>query len=451
MGPGPLFPVCLPGEGRLARKNGKEGEKEQRGAPMSSENVTPKPDRLLTTLQRLLELDATDVSETLQKTVELVTQALGIEKLDVFLSDAEGQSLVAQATSTTAVGNKQKAIGLDRLPMTNGGRIVEVYLTGQLYWTGQAHRDPRELRGMTEDLGIKSELVVPLEVDGERRGVLFASSIRPDFFAEEDLHFLEAISHWVGVVLHRAELVEKQTSVARGQAREEAAEELLLVVAHDLRNYLTPLNGWLDRLERHARREKQEWYIQGIEAAQRTVRRLHALISDLLDVARLDKGMFALDLQPMNLVDLVTELPVIWSTQEHLIEVQAPDKLIISADRDRIEQVLENLLSNAITYADPGTPIQVVIAQERRGDEDWATVTVSNRGPEIPPELFASIFQPFMKGKHSKGLGLGLSLAERIAHAHRGTLTVHNGEERTTHFTLALPLAQDGGSNENGS
>src|SRR2546423_1420322 len=72
-------------------------------------------------------------------------------------------------------------------------------------------------------------------------------------------------------------------------------------------------------------------------------------------------------------------------------QVQAPDELMITADRDRIQQVLENLLSNATTYADSGTSVQVVIVQEQRRDASWITVTVSNQGPEIPPELLASL------------------------------------------------------------
>jgi len=78
--------------------------------------------------------------------------------------------------------------------------------------------------------------------------------------------------------------------------------------------------------------------------------------------------MFSLDLQPVNLVQLLEELVPIWSTPQHAIQVQAPDELIITADRDRIQQVLENLLSNATTYADSDTSVQVVIAQEQRVD-----------------------------------------------------------------------------------
>ncbi len=231
---------------------------------MSSENIaaTAKPDRLLTTLQRLLELTATEVGETLQKTAQLITHALEVEKVDVFLYDAQSRSLVAQGTSRTLMGNKEKAIGLDRLPLANGGRIVEVYLTGQPYWTGQAHHDPHELTGMTKELGIKSEMAVLLEVNIERRGVLFASSSRPDYLTEQDLRFLEAVSHWIGVVFHRAELVEQQTNEAREQA-EDALRHLAAIVSSsndaiigkDLSGVIMSWNAAAERMYGYSERE----------------------------------------------------------------------------------------------------------------------------------------------------------------------------------------------------
>ena len=409
---------------------------------MSTENhaETPKPNRMLLALQRLLALSATDVATILHQTAQIVAQALGAEKVDVFLYDPATVSLIAYGTSLTPLGHKEKAIGLDRLFLGQGGREVEVYLTGQPYWSGQAHRDPQMLREMKEELQIKSEMLVPLEVNARRRGVLLASSQRPDAFTEHDLHFLAAVTHWVGVVIHRAELVEHHTGEATEQARQLAAEEILTVMAHDLRNYLTPLKGRLDLLERRARREGQDAYVRELEAANQMMKRLNHLVSDLLDAERLKQGVFSLRREQFNLTELIEDVVPLWQTPGHPLEAHAPPTLLITADRDRLQQVVENLLSNAITHADPDTPIQVILSQEQRLNGPWAIVVVSNQGPGLSAQQLASLFQPFVKGAHSPGLGLGLWLAQRIAQAHQGTLTVQTEAENTTCFVLSLPL-----------
>ncbi|HEU5227891.1 MAG TPA: GAF domain-containing sensor histidine kinase [Ktedonobacteraceae bacterium] len=408
---------------------------------MSSES-RPKHESLLHALQRLLELPATDVGETLHQTAQLVTQALHAEKVDTFLYDHATQSLIAYGTSETPMGTKEKDIGLDHLPLSAGGRAVETYLTGQPYWTGQAHRDPAELTEIKEDLGIKSEILVPLYVDGMLRGVVLVSSSASSHFARDDLHFLEAITHWIGVIIHRAELVEQQMHEAVAHGQHQAAEELLMVMAHDLGNYLTPLKARLDLMQRRAQREGHTIYEPELIAMNRIVMRLKHLVTDLLDVARLRQGIFALQLQTVDLVKMLWEVVPIWSTAQHPIEVQAPDHLIATADRDRIQQVLENLLSNATTHAAPGTGIKVTVGEEHHGHELWVQITVSNQGPPIPPELLATLFLPFAKGTQSKGIGLGLYLAERIAHIHHGRLTVRTEAGPTTHFILSWPQTQ---------
>lgn len=402
---------------------------------------TPKSDRLFQILQHLLALPTTDVSETIFRTAQLVAQALQAEKVDVFLEDPESQCLVAVGTSLTPMGAREKAIGLDRISLSEGGRAVEVYQTGQPYWTGLARRDPEELAEMTKTLGVRSEMLVPLSVGAERRGVLFAASSTPQFFQEADLRFLEAVANWVGVVIHRAELSEDYANEAAEHARMLAAEEILTVMAHDLHNYLTPLKGRLELLRRRASREKQAMLARELEVISQTTSRLDRLVSDLLDVERLRQGIFALHLQEVDLVDLVEEVVPIWSTPGHSIQVQAPERLMVTADPDRIQQVVENLLSNATTHADAETPISIAVTQEQRADELFALVTVTNQGQQMSPEQLKSLFQPFSRGSRSLGLGLGLYISQQIALVHQGTLSVKTQGENTTHVTLAIPCS----------
>lgn len=406
---------------------------------MSSEPVS-KHESLLSTLQRLLELPTTNVSETLYQSTQLVAAALHAEKVDTFLYEREQESLVAYGTSQTPMGTKEQALGLNRLPLAEGGRAVGVYQTGHPYWSGHVQRDPAELPGMKEDLGIKSEILVPLSVDSTRRGVVLASSSAEQHFSEEDLHFLEAVTHWIGVVLHHAELSERAAQEARAQAHRLAAEEILTVLAHDLGNLLTPIKGRLDLLERRVRRAGQMDYEQELLLIKQSVVRVRRLMSDLLDVARLREGLFTLILSSFDLVEVLEDLVPVWSTSQHAIHLHAPEHLRVRADPNRIQQALENLVSNATTHAEDRTAVHITVKEEPHEEGPWVSVTVSNQGPPIPPDLLATLFLPFAKGEQSQGMGLGLYLAERVAQAHHGRLTVRaETSPPTTHFVLSWP------------
>lgn len=410
--------------------------------PPEHRSEIQKQGELLTLLQQFLVLPATNVAGSLQQAAQLLTEALRAEKVDVFLFDPSTQSLIAYGTSTTPMGQHQQALGLDQLPLAKGGRVVQGYQTGQLYLSGDVQDDPDELAGIKEALQVKSEMLVPLDINAQRRGVVLVSSSLPAYFTQVDLQFLEAVTHWVGAILSRAELVEQLTSQAEEQARRLGAEKILTTMAHDLRNYLTPLKGRLDLLERRARREKQDSYVRELSAASLTMVRLNGFLSELLDVERLRQGIFALHLEPVNLTELIEELLPIWSLPEQVIEMHAPSPLIVRADHDRIQQVLENLLSNATTHSSPKTPIQVTLTAGDHQNDPWVRVVVSNQGAPIPAEHLSSLFEPFAKGASSQGLGLGLYLAHRIAQAHQGTLTVQSVAPDITRFTLCLPLPQ---------
>jgi two-component system OmpR family sensor kinase len=431
-------PTLLSGAGSRTQWN--RTQKEAR--PMASEQSlrTSQPDRLLLTLQHLLGLSAANVTETMQQVAQRVTQALGADKLDVFVYNPDSKSLIAVETSETPMGRQEKAIGLDRLPVDQGGRVAEVYRSGQPYWSGQVQQDAQELAGFREQLRVQSEMIVPFSIEPMRRGVLLVCSSRPDFFTEHDLRFLEAVSNWVGVVLHRAELSEQYTREQTEQARRLAAEEILTVMAHDLHNYLTPIKLRLDLLERRMSREGQETYAHELEIVNRGVRRLSRLVTDLLDAERLRQGLFSLHRQVIDLVEVVKEAVFIWSTSERSFQVQTPDRLLLTADRERLQQAIENLLANAVTHSELHTEVQVLVAQEQHVDGVWATVTISNQGEALSPEQLSSLFQPYVKGTRSPGLGVGLWLAQQIAQAHQGTLTAQTEGGTTVRFTLSLPV-----------
>jgi len=198
--------------------------------------------RLLAILERLLEIEDLDLPGALGHACDLVGRALSADKSCAFLLDTSIRALVAVGISDTPMGRRERSIGMDRLPLANGGPTVEVYRTGVPRVTGSAEADPIELLGFTHGLGVRSIVECPLAIGGERRGVLAAMSADADRFDGEDLRFLVAVARFVGLVAHRTELSEAVVAAAAEGTRRAATEQALLFQAfHD------PLTGLPNR------------------------------------------------------------------------------------------------------------------------------------------------------------------------------------------------------------
>jgi transcriptional regulator with XRE-family HTH domain len=162
---------------------------------------------LLYTLERLIAIDEVEPREVLCRASSMIAEVMSAEKVDAFMFDPPSQCLVAAGTSDTPMGRKQQELGLDRIPTWQQSREVEVYESGKSHQTGHAEGDPNMTAGFVERLGVRSLLLVALEVAGERRGMLAAASSRVDQFSCHDLVFFEAVARWIGLVVHRSELI----------------------------------------------------------------------------------------------------------------------------------------------------------------------------------------------------------------------------------------------------
>jgi signal transduction histidine kinase len=395
--------------------------------------------RLLETLERLLEIPSAELETALTHACNAVADALHADKVDAFLYDESKATLVALGTSTQPLSSLQKKMGLDALPIANGGRVVHVFQTGHTFVTGRLDEDPEELRGVKVGLEIKSKVGVPLEVGGRRRGMMMIASLQPEFFRPADVHFAESVVRWVGMIAHRAELSQEITRNAVEQGRRAVAEELITVLAHDLRNYLSPIRARLHLLRGRSERDQRKDDFRDADRAMGGVERLDHLISDILDVARLDQGIFRMDVQPVDLTGLAREIAKALSTPEHQILVEAAGETVVAADAQRVQQCLENLIANAVQHSPQGAAVNVMVGTERRDERNWGTLEVHNEGPGIPVELMPRIFERFAAGPGSRGLGLGLYLAQRIAVAHGGELTADSRPGKGARFLLRLP------------
>lgn len=389
-------------------------------------------------LEGLLSIPAADLKTALVDACNQVAKALDADKVDAFLYQPEKDTLVAIGSSTQPLSALQKRSGLDILARANGGRVVWVFNEGKTFLSGHLDEDPEELRGVKTVLKIKSKIGVPITIGDRRRGMVMIASLQPDFFTQDDARVAETIVGWVATVVHRAELVQELSRAAVEQGRRAVAEELVTTLAHDLRGLLAPVAMRLDLIRRRDRPEPSRDR-DDAEAALRSLHRVKRVISDLLDVARIDQGLFRLDLGPVNLGGLAAEVGCTLATPAHPIQVEASDEVVVLADPERLRQCLENLLGNAIQHSPPEAPIQVVVALENRAAGAFGRVEIQDQGPGIPPEILPRIFERFAAGARTSGIGLGLYLAHRIAAAHGGDLAVESPPGQGARFELAVP------------
>ena len=385
-----------------------------------------------------MELPGLELGAVLMPAATRVARALHCDKVDAFLLDETKQTLCALGTSDTPMGHRQKTLGLDVLALANGGRAVRVFSTGTSYLEGHAELDPEELRGIVDNLGVRSTITVPLEVNGVRRGVLAAASARPEFFQPRDLKFLEIVAHWVGMLAYRAELSESSRKAESEQARRRGADEIITVLAHDLRNHLQPLLGRLHVMKLAVERATAISPAH-VERALRSAQRLARLTEDLLDLKRLDEGLFSLRLTTVDLAAVARETATSIGTSATPVHVSGESSLVAVVDEERIRQALENLVANAVKYSPRDTPVEVDVSTEQRGNTRYAALEVLDSGPGISSEVISTLFDRFSFSSDSKGLGLGLYLAHRIARVHSGELTAHP-RSKGTRFRLVLPL-----------
>lgn len=164
------------------------------------------PAALLYALERLLEVDGTDMHDAFNQTCTILGDALQADKVDAFLLEGPTNTLVAVGTSNTPMGRRQHELGLDRMPLGDGGAVVEVYETGETFESGHVAEDERVLLGVRRDLGVQSLIAIPIRMDETVQGALVISSATAERFTAEDRRFGEAASRWIALMMHRADL-----------------------------------------------------------------------------------------------------------------------------------------------------------------------------------------------------------------------------------------------------
>ncbi|MFL6335243.1 MAG: ATP-binding protein [Pyrinomonadaceae bacterium] len=294
----------------------------------------------------------------------------------------------------------------------------------------------RILRALT----INSAMIVPLVAQGHAFGVItFVTAESGRRYGTDDLAFAEVIARRASLAVENARLYQQAQEANR------IKDEFLATLSHELRTPLTAILGWASMLVAGTLDGRDA--TRAIAAIERNARAQRQIVEDVLDVSRIITGKLRLEMRPVELRALVQDAvesvrPAAEAKGVYLSTLLAPESGEVTADPDRLQQVLWNLLSNAVKFTPAGGRVEV----ELRREGLRTALRVSDTGEGIAPEFLPHVFDRFRQAdmgttRQHGGLGLGLAIVRHLVELHGGEVKAESaGRGLGSTFTLHLPL-----------
>ena len=306
--------------------------------------------------------------------------------------------------------------------------------------------DPARRRAL-EELGLRSWVTAPLRARGRAFGALVLGSTTRSY-DEADLELAIELARRAGNAIDNARLYAAEAAARHdAETANRTKDEFLAMLGHELRNPLAPIVTALQLM----RERDAVAFVRERAIVERQVHHLVRLVDDLLDVSRIARGKVELRRAPVPLADAVARAleatAPLADERGHVVSVDVPAGLVIDADRDRLTQVIVNLVTNAARYTPRGGRIGVTAAR----DGDAVRVVVRDTGPGIPAGLLPTLFEPFVQGERGVdraegGLGLGLAIVRNLVEQHGGRVAATNPPGGGAELAIWLPSASPAGS-----
>jgi signal transduction histidine kinase len=326
-----------------------------------------------------------------------------------------------------------------------GSVLEDVVRDSQTIVRGDMDTNPRypEERELAR-IGLRSRVVAPLAPGGQCLGMLSVSRAEADAFSPEDVDLVTLLGRQVGFAVQNMRTYAAERNAAEELRRLSALRaDFVSLVSHELRAPMASVIGCAATLRQRWRELAPDQRESFLALIEQETGRLSVLIGDVLDTSRIEAGTFTYVFGDVDLAELVREIAsmVELGNDEVKVAIHVRDPLpAVRGDRERLRQLLLNLVTNAAKYTVSGDEIEV-----RAGAEDGhVLVTVVDHGPGIPADQQRLIFEKFGRvntgGRSKPGAGLGLFIARSIAEAHGGSLDVQSEAGSGSAFTFRLPV-----------
>jgi signal transduction histidine kinase len=296
-------------------------------------------------------------------------------------------------------------------------------------------------------LPVRSYLAVPvMSRGGEVIGGLFFGHENVGVFGERAERLVSGISGWAAVAMDNARLYESERQArAEAEGANKAKSEFLANMSHELRTPLNAIGGYAELLTAGIRGPITDLQHADLERIKKNQHHLLSLINDILNFAKIEAGRVRFDFRDVSLNDVLGQLEALIAPQLLEKEIAYEYKCCDSSytawvDAERLQQILLNLISNAVKFTPPGGKLLV----ECGATADSMVVQVHDTGVGIPADKLESIFEPFVQldrgqSSSSAGTGLGLAISRDLARAMGGELSARSTLDVGSTFTLTLP------------
>ena len=325
------------------------------------------------------------------------------------------------------------------------GRVLA---SGEPAWIADVLRDANFPRLKTAaEVGFHAAFAFPIKSGGEVLGVAEFLNHRIQPPDGDLLQMVGTLGNQIGQFIERKRMEAERARLLEAEQAARVREEFLALASHELKTPLTTVKVYGQLLARHLHQPSPDYQRldRFVQQIQEQIGRLETLVSDLLDASRIQRGRLELRLEDVDLAQLADQVMARFEvaperTERHTVVIDTPEPVQGVWDRARLDQVLTNLISNALKYSPHGGEVKVAV----RHDDAHAELIVSDQGIGIATSEHSGLFQPFRRGESAhlsaSGTGLGLYITAQIVEQHGGTITLESEPAVGSVFTVRLPL-----------
>lgn len=399
-------------------------------------------------LQRILQISQTltstyNLDELLTSILSATNELTNTEAASILLLDENGTELRFAAST----GGDMGKLSSMRVPVDSSLAGTIMRSNGPLVFD-DVQQDPRHFTGVDQKLEFQSRsmLGVPLVMRERPIGVLEAlNKTDSEPFTEEDGQVLLTLAAQAAVAIENARLITAlQKAYEQLNRVDQIKSNFIAIASHELRTPLGVIMGYAAMLKEDTENPETAEHLDKVLGS---ALRLRDLIDDMVNVQHIEEGQAKLNVSDFVLQEvvqrLVQNLRDLFTTKNQEVLLHLPDEpLRLKADRDKIQLVMNNLLTNAIKFTGPGG--RILVSAERKNDE--MNVHVADTGIGIPQSEIDQIFDRFYQvephlTRQYGGLGLGLAIAKGMIDLHGGRMWVESVEGRGSRFSFSVPIA----------